>query len=141
MEWVKIGIDYGIMGFLLILSIVAIGFAIERWYMLSRLRISDFAKREKLEIEATRYLHILATIGSNSPYIGLLGTVLGIMFTFYTMGQHGFMDSAKVMTGLAMALKATAMGLLVAIPSIVAYNFLVRRVKELLSEWDLMNGK
>ena len=84
----------------------------------------------------TSRLHIIATVGSNAPYIGLLGTVLGIMLTFYTLG-NGFMDTGKIMVGLALALKATAVGLLVAIPSVVLYNFLLRKVKRLLLEWDI----
>lgn len=73
--------------------------------------------------------------------IGLLGTVLGIMLTFYTMGTDGFMDTGKIMTGLALALKATAIGLLVAIPAITLYNFNVRRAKELLLEWEICHGR
>ena len=79
-------------------------------------------------------LHIIATIGSNAPYIGLLGTVLGIMLTFYTIGKEGLIDTSKIMTGLALALKATAIGLVVAIPSITFYNFLLRQVKVLDSQ-------
>ncbi len=70
---------------------------------------------------------MIATIGSNAPYVGLLGTVLGIMLIFYNMGQEGMVDSAKIMTGLALTLKATAPGLLVAIPAVVLYNLLLRR--------------
>ena len=51
------------------------------------------------------------------------------------------MDSAKIMTGLALALKATAMGLVVAIPSVVCYNLLLRKVKVLLMEWDKHHGR
>ncbi|MCD6547924.1 MAG: MotA/TolQ/ExbB proton channel family protein, partial [Thermodesulfobacterium sp.] len=69
------------------------------------------------------------------------GTVLGIMLTFYTIGQEGLVDSKKVMVGLALALKATAMGLLVAIPSIFLYNFLLRKVKEKLTFWEVKNGR
>ena len=89
----------------------------------------------------TSRIHIIATVGSNAPYVGLLGTVLGIMLTFYTMGNQGFMDTGKIMAGLALALKATAAGLLVAIPSVVLYNFLLRKVKRLLLEWFARNEK
>ena len=82
----------------------------------------------------------LATIGSNAPYIGLLGTVLGIMITFHTIGTQGYLDATRIMVGLALALKATAFGLLVAIPSIVFYNTLLRRVKVILLEWDDRHG-
>lgn len=90
-----------------------------------------------MEHELTRGLHLIATIGSNAPYIGLLGTVLGIMFTFYTMGTEGFLDTGKIMIGLSLALKATAAGLLVAIPSIVFYNLLLRKVKGILLTWEV----
>jgi biopolymer transport protein ExbB len=73
--------------------------------------------------------------------VGLLGTVLGIMLTFYTMGKEGFMDTSKIMVGLALALKATAVGLLVAIPSVVLYNLLLRRVKVLMMWWEIKNGR
>jgi biopolymer transport protein ExbB len=94
-----------------------------------------------LELELTKKLHIIATIGSNAPYIGLLGTVLGIMITFQTMGTEGFMDTSKIMVGLALALKATAAGLFVAIPSIVFYNVLVRRAKVLIMQWEIKHGR
>ena len=89
-----------------------------------------------MEIAITRKLGVIASIGSNAPYIGLLGTVLGIMLTFYTIGIEGYVNATRIMVGLALALKATAVGLVVAIPSIVFYNTLLRRVKVILLEWD-----
>jgi biopolymer transport protein ExbB len=136
MEWLKFAIDYGIIGLLALLSVVSVSVAIERWLTYRRVRPADFASKKKLELMLTSRLHIIATVGSNAPYIGLLGTVLGIMLTFYTLG-NGFMDTGKIMVGLALALKATAVGLLVAIPSVVLYNFLLRKVKRLLLEWDI----
>ena len=141
MEWLKIAIDYGIIGFLTILSFVAIAIAIEKHLVFRNIRIDDFTDKKELELELTKKLHIIATIGSNAPYIGLLGTVLGIMLTFYTMGKEGFMDTGKIMIGLALALKATAVGLLVAIPSVTLYNFLLRRVKVLITQWEIKNGR
>lgn len=93
--------------------------------------------KKSLELELTNKIHLIATIGSNAPYIGLLGTVLGIMLTFYMIGMEGFMDTGKIMVGLALALKATAVGLLVAIPSVSLYNFLLRKVKVLLMTWEI----
>ena len=84
---------------------------------------------------------VIATIGSNAPYIGLLGTVLGIMLTFVTIGKEGYVDATRIMVGLALALKATAIGLVVAIPSIVFYNYLTRKVKVALLEWDANHGR
>ena len=141
MEWLKVAVDYGIIGFLVLLSIIALSVALERHLVYRRLRLEDFPDKTSLEKELTRKLHLIATIGSNAPYIGLLGTVLGIMLTFYTIGLEGFMDTGKIMVGLALALKATAVGLLVAIPSVTLYNFLLRRVKVLLMDWEMSRGR
>jgi biopolymer transport protein ExbB len=141
MNWLKLAIDYGIIGLLCALSIIAVAIAIERYLRYRCIRIEDFPDKKSLELELTKKLHIIATIGSNAPYIGLLGTVLGIMLTFYTMGREGFMDTGKIMTGLALALKATAVGLLVAIPSVALYNFLVRKAKVLIMQWEIQNGR
>jgi biopolymer transport protein ExbB len=141
MDWLKTVIDYGIMGLLALLSFISVTIAVERHLVFKGVRLDTFNDKRELEIELTSRLHIIATIGSNAPYIGLLGTVLGIMLTFYTMGTEGFMDSAKIMTGLALALKATAAGLVVAIPSIVLYNFLLRRAKVLLMRWEIDNER
>ena len=140
MEWLKFAIDYGIIGLLALLSVVSLAIAIERWLTFRRIRPADFANKKALELLLTSRIHCIATVGSNAPYIGLLGTVLGIMLTFYTLGNQGFMDTNKIMVGLALALKATAVGLIVAIPSVVLYNFLLRKVKRLLLEWDIYHG-
>ena len=108
MEWLKMIIDYGIIGLLIFLSMIAIGIAIERFYYFGHIRLDVFPDRKSLELELTKKIHLIATIGSNAPYIGLLGTVLGIMLTFYMIGKEGFMDTGKIMVGLALALKATA---------------------------------
>jgi len=141
MEWLKDAVDYGIIAFLGLMSVVAVAVAIERYLVYKHIRIEDFPDKKSLELEITKKIHIIATIGSNAPYIGLLGTVLGIMLTFYTMGQEGFMDTGKIMVGLSLALKATAVGLLVAIPSIVMYNFLLRKVKVLMMQWEIYHGR
>jgi len=141
MEWLKVTIDYGIMGLLLLLSIAAVAIAVERHLVFKNIRMESFPDKRTLELALTQKLHLIATIGSNAPYIGLLGTVLGIMLTFYTMGKEGFMDSGKIMIGLSLALKATAAGLLVAIPSVVFYNLLLRRVKVLLMQWEIKHER
>jgi biopolymer transport protein ExbB len=140
-EWLKVVVDYGMIGLLAIMSVIAVAVAIERHLYYKKLSPDAFADRKTLELELTRRLHILATIASNAPYIGLLGTVLGIMLTFYTLGREGFMDTGKIMVGLALAMKATAVGLLVAIPATILYNILVRRAKERILEWEIRNGR
>jgi biopolymer transport protein ExbB len=137
MEHMKELIDYGLIGFLMLLSVIAVAIAIERWLVYRTIDVRRFRDREELEILLTTRLHVIGTIASNAPYLGLLGTVLGIMLTFYTMGAEGFMDTKKTMVGLALALKATAIGLLVAIPAVTLYNFLLRRVKVLLLRWEI----
>lgn len=136
----KIAIDYGIMGLLMVMSIISLAITMERFFIYRRLDINDFKDKKSLELEITKRLNLIATIGSNAPYIGLLGTVLGIMLTFQTMGEIGSMDPAQVMSGLALALKATAAGLLVAIPAIIFYNFLLRKAKVIIMKWEIKNG-
>jgi biopolymer transport protein ExbB len=141
MEWLKAAVDYGIIGLLVVMSVIAVSIAVERFLVYRKIRLGDFEDKKSLEMELTKKLHIIATIGSNAPYIGLLGTVLGIMLTFYTIGKEGMIDTSKIMTGLALALKATAIGLVVAIPSITFYNFLLRKVKVLMAEWEITDGR
>lgn len=141
MEWLKLIVDYGVIWLLILLSIVALACVIERNIAFKKIRLQDFTDKKSLELELTKKLHIIASIGSNAPYLGLLGTVFGIMLTFYTMGTEGFLDTGKIMVGLALALKATAVGLLVAIPAVALYNLLLRKVKVLILRWEIMNGR
>jgi biopolymer transport protein ExbB len=140
MNWLHNLIDYGVLGLLLLLSVAAVALALERFLVYRATRIETFADRRELELHLTHKLHLIATIGANAPYIGLLGTVLGIMLTFYNIGAAGF-DTTKIMTGLALALKATALGLLVAIPAVTLYNLLLRKCKVLLMQWDIRDGR
>ena len=137
MAYLGLIIDYGILGLLVIMSIAALSIVIERYLTFRKVQTQQYPDKRLLEYELTKGIHLVATIGSNAPYIGLLGTVLGIMFTFYTMGTQGFIDTSKIMIGLSMALKATAAGLLVAIPSIIFYNLLLRKVKGILVKWEV----
>ncbi len=141
MEWIAWTIDYGIIGILILMSIIALAVVIERWHFFKGIAVDSYADKQELELDLTRRLHVIATIGSNAPYVGLLGTVLGIMLTFASIGEHGITNPAKIMTGLALALKATAVGLLVAIPAVVFYNFLLRRAKEEILRWESTHGR
>ncbi len=141
MEQLDAIINYGILGLLVLMSVASLAISIERYLTYRKIRVEAFQDKKELEHELTGKLHLVATIGSNAPYIGLLGTVLGIMLTFYTMGREGMMDTGKIMVGLALALKATAVGLSVAIPSIIFYNLLLRRVKGIMLRWDKVNGR
>lgn len=94
---------------------------------------------EKIRLE--RNLSFLGTVGSNAPFIGLFGTVLGIIQAFNQLGATGRAtgaQAASIMGGISEALVATAVGLLVAIPAVVAYNMYQRRVKQTLSEGDAL---
>lgn len=85
-----------------------------------------YALTEKPKLE--KYLNFLATVGSNAPFIGLLGTVFGIMDAFRGLATSQG-DASAVMIGISKALVATAIGLMVAIPAIIAYNYFQRQVK------------
>lgn len=88
---------------------------------------NTFMLNEKPELE--KYLAALATIASNAPFIGLLGTVLGIMKAFNDLAQATDAGQQTVMAGISVALIATAAGLFVAIPAGVFYNYYTRKVK------------
>lgn len=92
-----------------------------------------YALNERPRLE--KYLGFLATVGSNAPFIGLLGTVFGIMDAFRGMAQSQG-DATAVMLGISKALTATAIGLIVAIPAVIAYNYFQKQVKGILQNLD-----
>ena len=83
-----------------------------------------------------RYLRTLGTIAAISPFLGLLGTVLGMIEMFAGIGSRGVGDPSIVANGIAQALVATASGLLVAIPSLMFYRYFRGRVSELLVDME-----
>lgn len=133
-------IDYGIIGLLIALSFWAVAVAIERWLFYRQVDPRKYPDQQTFEVALTKRLVIIGTVAANAPYIGLLGTVLGIMLTFHTMGTSGTMAVSTIMVGLSLALKATAIGLLVAIPCVVLNNVLRRRVTELISLYKVQHG-
>ena len=140
MESLKHLVDYGIIGLLLGLSVWSIAVALERWMFYRQVSPKQFRDIQSLEIALTKRLIVIGTVAANAPYIGLLGTVLGIMLTFHTMGTSETMAVGTIMVGLSLALKATAVGLLVAIPCVVLNNLLRRRVSELLTLYRVQHG-
>lgn len=140
MEGLKALVEYGVIGLLLGLSFWAIGVAVERWLFYRRVDVRQFLTLDLCEMMLTKRLVVIGTVAANAPYIGLLGTVLGIMLTFHTMGTSGAMAVTSIMIGLSLALKATAAGLLVAIPCVVMNNVLRRRVSELLVQYKAQHG-
>lgn len=95
---------------------------------------NSFALLERPALE--RSLSFLATIGSNAPFVGLLGTVLGIMKAFRDLSQNASSGNEAVMLGIAEALVATAVGLIVAIPAVIAYNSFARQVRAALQSLE-----
>ncbi|MDE0152154.1 MAG: MotA/TolQ/ExbB proton channel family protein [Bdellovibrionales bacterium] len=98
----------------------------------------SFISSQKAQLEA--HLNILATIGSNAPFIGLLGTIFGVIEAFNALGTSAGSATPIVMLGIAKALLATAVGLLVAIPAIVAYNYLRKQVRTILQNLENIEG-
>ncbi len=141
LEYAHMAVDYGIIGILVLMSIGSLTLFIERLMSYGSVRIEDYTNKEELELDLGDNVSTIATIGSNAPYVGLLGTVLGIMITFYSLGDVGAVDPKKIMTGLALALKATAMGLVVAIPAIIFYNILLRKMERILTMWEINSQK
>jgi biopolymer transport protein TolQ len=92
-----------------------------------QMRVAQVREIERLE----GGLALLATIGSTSPYVGLFGTVWGIMNAFINIGAQKQASLATVAPGIAEALIATAMGLVAAIPAVIAYNFFTRNVESM----------
>lgn len=140
MDVLKNAVEYGIIGLLIALSVWSVAVAVERWLYYRRVDLAQFTDVQTFEIALTKRLVIIGTVAANAPYIGLLGTVLGIMMTFHTMGTSGTMAVNTIMIGLSLALKATAVGLLVAIPCVVMNNILRRRVAELLTTYKVEHG-
>ncbi len=140
-EGLKLFIEYGILGFLGVLSFISVWLGIERWLHYRDINISNYDTIHDLEIDVTKNLTIISTIAANSVYVGLLGTVLGIMLTFASLGETGIVDSKTIMQSLSYTLIATAAGLLVAIPSIVIYNLLARKAETIVAKWEKTYGK
>jgi len=94
--------------------------------------VSSFVKQEKQQLE--RGLSVLGTLGANAPFIGLFGTVLGIIRAFAYLGSQS--GSQAVMSGVSQALYATAVGLFVAIPAVIAFNYFTKQIKDLSQATD-----
>ncbi len=130
-------LDIAVFSLLGIMSFITFAVGLERIDFYRHTRIEDYKNKKELEIAMSNKLTIISTIAANAPYVGLLGTVFGIILTFYTIGMVGVTDSNAMMMGLALALKATAFGLLVAIPAIIFHNYLVRRMEVTITQWEI----
>jgi len=136
MEYLKEYIDYLILGSLLLMSFVSIWFSFERYFFYKKINISQYKTKNEIEVDLTSNLSTISSIASNAPYVGLLGTVVGVMVVFYDMGQNASLESSVVIIGLSLALKATAFGLLVAIPSMMLYSAFLRKTDILLAKFE-----
>jgi biopolymer transport protein TolQ len=96
------------------------------------MRVAQIREVDRLE----ENLAFLATVGSTSPYIGLFGTVWGIMNAFHSLGNVQHATIAMVAPGISEALIATAMGLFAAIPAVIAYNRYANKVERLETRFD-----
>ena len=137
LEYAEKILDIGIIGILGIMSIVALWLFVERLMFYKSIRYEDYKHKDILELELGDNLSTIAAIASNAPYVGLIGTILGIMITFYSLGDGSGVDTKKIMTGLALALKATAAGILVAIPAITFYTILLRKMERILTYYGV----
>lgn len=135
MEQIHLYLDIAVFGILGSMAFFALWITFERLFFFKKVELGDYSHLELLNIDLTKNLTTLSTIGANAPYVGLLGTVIGILITFFEMGQNDSLETATIMTGLALALKATAAGIAVAIPSLMSYNGLLRKVDVLLGQY------
>ncbi|WP_292664034.1 TonB-system energizer ExbB [Nitratifractor sp.] len=137
-HWLKEIVDWGVLGVLGLMGFVALWAYFERLLFYRKIDLSRYRHREELEIDLTDNINLISSVGSNAPYVGLLGTVLGIIITFYLLGQTRQMDAGSIMSSLALALKATALGLVVAIPAMLFYNHVSRKIEVLLNRWEIL---
>ncbi|MFK0490282.1 TonB-system energizer ExbB [Campylobacter coli] len=137
MEFLKDYIDLIIFLILGIMAFIAFWCIVERMLFFRKINFKNYENQEQFDDAISENLTTIYIIYSNAPYIGLLGTVVGIMITFYEMGIAGNIDVKSIVVGLSLALKATALGLLVAIPALMAYNALLRKVSLLSNAYKV----
>jgi biopolymer transport protein ExbB/TolQ len=92
---------------------------------------------QKLEFR----LSFLGTVASVAPFVGLLGTVIGIIKSFHAVSSSSAGGASMVALGIAEALVGTAGGLLVAIPALLGYNYFVNRLRQFTVDWELTGAE
>ena len=138
MDFLALHLDTIIFSILGFMGFLALWFSIERVLYFRQIKLEDFTSLVSLEEALTKHLTALYIIYSNAPYIGLLGTVGGIIVTFYGMSLGGDINAKKIMADLSLALEATGAGLLVAIPVLMVYNMLLRKIDLILNRYKAM---
>lgn len=132
----KTHVDHVIFAALGLMSVVMLWCVVERYVFFKCIKLVNYRDIHTLNIALEKNLTTIYTVGANAPYVGLLGTVIGILITFHDMGtQGGQVNAANIMVGLALALKATALGIAVAIPAVMFYNGLSRTVEVKRQSW------
>lgn len=124
--------EYFVFFILFFCSFISIAIIIERMRFYKNIDFNLYKNRDDLEIALTKNLTTLSIIASNAPYIGLLGTVVSISLTFLKISTDA--DISIIMESLGMALRATALGLIVAIPATIFYNMLLRDAEVIINE-------
>ena len=99
-------------------------------------KVQEYAEKRNMESG----LAFLGTVGSNAPFLGLTGTVIGILVAFQKFAASGGKGSTEVMLAISHALVATAIGLIVAIPAVVCYNILRERSRTILGQAQEIQG-
>lgn len=141
MQWMSGLIDFGVIGLLIVLCFIVVMLAVERYSFFRKVDLSAYGSKKELELDLSKNIHFIGTVASNAPYIGLLGTVLGIMLTFYNIGLTTSIDTGEIMINLSLALKATAVGLVVAIVAVVLYNTLMKKARTCVIKWEIQHGE
>lgn len=133
---VLVGVD-PVLWILIAMSVISFGVIVERLLVFLSIK-SQIKTHTPIQIRITleKRLGILATFGNNAPFIGLFGTVLGVINAFHALSNGNDFKVNAVMGGISEALVATATGLFVAIPCVIAYNYFVRKIKMTLLEME-----
>jgi biopolymer transport protein ExbB len=129
-----------ILWILIAMSIISLGVIVERLLVFATIKNSlKELSHAEIKLILEKRLGLLATFGNNAPFIGLFGTVLGVIDAFHSLSNENNLGVATIMGGISEALVATATGLFVAIPSVMAYNYFVRKIKMILLELEAKN--
>ncbi len=101
--------------------------------------ISNTMEREVAieTVKLEKYTSIVGTIGSTAVYIGLFGTVLGIIRAFHDISKAGSGGISVVISGISEALASTAVGLCVAVPAVIAYNYFIKKIDNFITDMEL----